>query len=34
MKMLLDFLPIVIFFAVYKMTGDMIMATAVLIPAT
>ena len=34
MKLFLDFLPIVIFFAVYKFTGDIIMATAVLIPAT
>ncbi len=34
MKILFDFLPIVIFFAVYKMTGDIILATAVLIPAT
>jgi len=34
MKLLLDFFPIIIFFAVYKYTGDMIIATAVLIPAT
>ena len=34
MKMLLDFLPIIIFFIVYKATGDIIIATAVLIPAT
>jgi intracellular septation protein len=34
MKLLVDFLPIVIFFIVYKMTGDLILATAVLIPAT
>ncbi|WP_438467200.1 septation protein A [Marinomonas sp. PE14-40] len=34
MKILFDFLPIIIFFAVYKYTGDLIMATAVLIPAT
>jgi intracellular septation protein len=34
MKLLIDFLPIVIFFIVYKMTGDLILATAVLIPAT
>lgn len=34
MKLLLDFLPIAIFFGVYKYTGDMITATAVLIPAT
>jgi len=34
MKLFLDFLPIVIFFAVYKFTGDIIIATAVLIPAT
>lgn len=34
MKLLLDFLPIVIFFAVYKYTGDIIIATAILIPAT
>lgn len=34
MKLLLDFLPIVIFFGVYKYTGDIITATAVLIPAT
>ena len=34
MKLLIDFLPVVIFFAVYKYTGDIIVATAVLIPAT
>ncbi|MDO6467235.1 septation protein A [Neptunomonas phycophila] len=34
MKLLLDFFPIIIFFAVYKYTDDMIIATAVLIPAT
>ena len=34
MKLLLDFLPIVIFFVVYKMTNDIVLATAVLIPAT
>ncbi len=34
MKLLLDFLPIIIFFAVYKYTNDIIIATAVLIPAT
>jgi intracellular septation protein len=34
MKLILDFFPIVIFFIVYKMTGDLITATAVLIPAT
>ena len=34
MKILFDFLPIVIFFVVYKTTGDIILATAVLIPAT
>lgn len=34
MKLLLDFLPIIIFFAVYKITNDIIVATAVLIPAT
>ena len=33
-KLLFDFFPIVIFFAVYKYTGSMITATAVLIPAT
>jgi len=33
-KLLFDFFPIVIFFAVYKYTGNMITATAVLIPAT
>ncbi|MEH6576468.1 MAG: septation protein A [Amphritea sp.] len=34
MKLLLDFLPVIIFFIVYKSTGDIIMATAILIPAT
>ncbi len=34
MKLLLDFLPVIIFFAVYKATDDIIIATAVLIPAT
>lgn len=34
MKLLLDFLPIIIFFGVYKYTNDIIIATAVLIPAT
>ena len=34
MKLLLDFLPIIIFFIVYKSTNDIIIATAVLIPAT
>lgn len=34
MKLLLDFLPILIFFGVYKTTGDLITATAVLIPVT
>lgn len=34
MKLLLDFFPIIIFFGVYKYTGDIIMATAILIPAT
>ncbi len=34
MKILLDFLPIIVFFIVYKATGDIIIATAVLIPAT
>lgn len=34
MKLLLDFLPVLIFFAVYKFTGDILLATAVLIPAT
>jgi len=33
-KLLFDFFPIVIFFAVYKYTGNMITATAVLIPAS
>ncbi len=34
MKLLFDFLPIAIFFGVYKYTDDIIIATAVLIPAT
>lgn len=34
MKWLLDFLPIIFFFVVYKLTGDILIATAVLIPAT
>lgn len=34
MKLLVDFLPIVVFFIVYKATGSLITATAVLIPAT
>ncbi|MCV2401347.1 septation protein A [Marinomonas sp. C2222] len=34
MKILFDFLPIMIFFLVYKTTGDIIQATAILIPAT
>lgn len=34
MKILLDFLPVIIFFIVYKSTDDIILATAVLIPAT
>jgi len=34
MKLLLDFLPIIIFFIVYKSTDDIILATAILIPAT
>lgn len=33
-KILFDFFPIAIFFAVYKYTGDIITATAVLIPAS
>jgi len=33
-KILFDFFPIVIFFAVYKYTDNMITATAVLIPAS
>ncbi len=33
-KLLFDFLPIAIFFAVYKYSGDIITATAILIPAT
>lgn len=34
MKLILDFFPVVLFFAVYKYTGDLITATLFLIPAT
>lgn len=34
MKILFDFLPIVVFFVVYKITGNIILATAILIPAS
>lgn len=34
MKLLFDFLPIVLFFVVYHFSGDIIVATMVLIPAT
>ena len=34
MKLLFDFFPVVLFFAVYKYTGDIVIATAVLIPVT
>jgi len=34
MKLLLDFLPVIIFFIAYKATGNIILATAILIPAT
>ncbi len=34
MKVLIDFLPVLIFFIVYKWTDNLILATAVLIPAT
>ena len=34
MKLLLYFFPIVIFFVLYKMTENIILATAILIPAT
>lgn len=34
MKLLIDFLPIAIFFAVYQFTDDIVLATLVLIPAT
>ncbi|SHE60977.1 intracellular septation protein [Modicisalibacter ilicicola DSM 19980] len=34
MKLLLDFLPIAIFFAAYHLSGDIVLATLVLIPAT
>lgn len=34
MKILVDFLPIVLFFITYHLTKNMVLATAVLIPAT
>ena len=34
MKILLDFLLVIVFFAFYKFTNDILLATAVLIPAT
>jgi len=34
MKILFDFLPILVFFVVYKLSGNIILATAVLIPAS
>ena len=34
MKILLDFLPVIVFFAVCKYTDDILIATAILIPAT
>ena len=34
MKILLDLLPVIVFFAVYKFTNDILLATAILIPAT
>lgn len=34
MKLLLDFLPIAVFFAAYHLSGDIVFATLVLIPAT
>ena len=34
MKMLVDFLPIALFFAVYHLSDDILLATLVLIPAT
>lgn len=34
MKLLFDFFPVLVFFGVYKYTGDIIIATAVLIPIT
>ncbi|QEL10436.1 septation protein A [Kushneria phosphatilytica] len=34
MKMLVDFLPIAVFFLVYQWTKDIVISTAVLIPAT
>ncbi|NBS13085.1 MAG: septation protein A, partial [Gammaproteobacteria bacterium] len=32
MKLLFDFLPIAIFFGIYKWSGDLILATGILIP--
>lgn len=34
MKILFDFLPILVFFLVYKLTNNLILATAILIPAS
>lgn len=34
MKLLIDFLPIAIFFAIYQFSDDIVLATLVLIPAT
>lgn len=34
MKMLIDFLPVAVFVLIYQMTSDIVLATAVLIPAT
>ena len=34
MKLMLDFLPIAIFFGVYRWSGDLILATGILIPVT
>ncbi|MGA1206467.1 MAG: septation protein A [Bacteroidetes bacterium] len=34
MKLLFDFLPIAIFFGIYKWSGDLILATGILIPVT
>ncbi|MGB3385171.1 MAG: septation protein A [Marinomonas sp.] len=34
MKILFDFLPILVFFVAYKLSGNIILATAVLIPAS
>lgn len=34
MKILIDFLPVAVFVLVYQMTGDIVLATAILIPAT